>query len=380
MSAQDPQTSRRRRVIVVDEPAGDANAPTPYLTPETASAASGPSPQDAPEPPDLRARHEGRAADAPTRKPATPSVRRDRLFRVFALLAGMVFAIGFGFWIDGVFDRAWAASPLLGGAVLGLTAALLAAAAALALRELASIGRMNRLSAIRNRAEAARKPGATAADVDAVLCQLQALYRDRRDLAWATEPIWSELRSSGAQSGDRSAARDRLDRCETDIIGRLDAMASAEIERAARRVAAATALMPSALLDAAAALVVNLGMIRRIAEIYGGRASALGSVRLARRVVAHAMAAGLIEIGGDLLTPMLGGGLAGSASRRLGEGVVNGAMTVRIGLAAADFCRPIPYGPGVQPKAAALAWRALSSFGGRSGDGPPSGSAGRSQR
>ena len=169
---------------------------------------------------------------------------------------------------------------------------------------------------------------------------------------------------------DRTTAEDLIARIGWTIGGNIDSLVTASdvtrnrpapdmILKAMVWTGISTALMPSALLDAAAALVVNLGMIRRVAEIYGGRASLIGSLGLARRVVAHAMAAGLIEIGGDLLTPLIGGGLATSASRRLGEGVVNGAMTVRIGVAAADLCRPTPYRALPRPTVRALAWRAL---------------------
>ncbi|MNW13463.1 hypothetical protein D3C71_2114250 [compost metagenome] len=40
---------------------------------------------------------------------------------------------------------------------------------------------------------------------------------------------------------------------------------------------------------------------------------------------------------------MLGHGLASKLSARLGEGVINGLMTARIGIAAMDLCRPMPF-------------------------------------
>ncbi|HBT70117.1 MAG TPA: TIGR01620 family protein, partial [Agrobacterium sp.] len=39
----------------------------------------------------------------------------------------------------------------------------------------------------------------------------------------------------------------------------------------------------------------------------------------------------------------LGHGLASKLSARLGEGVINGLMTARIGIAAMDLCRPLPF-------------------------------------
>ncbi len=118
--------------------------------------------------------------------------------------------------------------------------------------------------------------------------------------------------------------------------------------------------MPSALLDGLAALYFNLALIRRLAEIYGGRAGVFGSLSLARRVVEHAMAVGLIALGDDLLEPLLGGGLASKVSRRVGEGVINGAMTARIGIAAMEICRPLPFWALPKPKIRDVAWEAMS--------------------
>ena len=58
---------------------------------------------------------------------------------------------------------------------------------------------------------------------------------------------------------------------EAELLAPLDAAAAREVEAAARQVATVTALVPLALADIITALTANLRMIRRIAEIYGGR-------------------------------------------------------------------------------------------------------------
>ena len=40
---------------------------------------------------------------------------------------------------------------------------------------------------------------------------------------------------------------------------------------------------------------------------------------------------------------MLGHGIAAKLSQRLGEGVLNGLLTARLGLAAIDVTRPMPF-------------------------------------
>ena len=38
-----------------------------------------------------------------------------------------------------------------------------------------------------------------------------------------------------------------------------------------------------------------------------------------------------------------GGGALAKLSRRFGEGMVNGALTARVGIAAIEVCRPLPF-------------------------------------
>jgi putative membrane protein len=52
---------------------------------------------------------------------------------------------------------------------------------------------------------------------------------------------------------------------------------------------------------------------------------------------------------------MLGHGIAAKLSQRLGEGVLNGLLTARLGLAAIDVTRPLPFAALPPPKLADLA-------------------------
>jgi putative membrane protein len=123
--------------------------------------------------------------------------------------------------------------------------------------------------------------------------------------------------------------------------------------------------VPLALADLAAALLGNLRMIRRIAEIYGGRSGTLGSWRLTRTVLAHLVATGAVAVGDDLISSVAGGGLVSKVSRRFGEGVVNGALTARVGVAAIEVCRPLGFRALPRPRVSALVSRALAGLFGR---------------
>jgi putative membrane protein len=142
----------------------------------------------------------------------------------------------------------------------------------------------------------------------------------------------------------------------------LDAAARAEVEAAARQVATVTALVPLALADVAAALFANLRMIRRIAEIYGGRSGTLGSLRLLRRVFGHLVATGAVALTDDLISSVAGGGVLSKLSRRFGEGMVNGALTARVGIAAMEVCRPLPFDALPRPGVTETVTRALAGF------------------
>jgi putative membrane protein len=121
------------------------------------------------------------------------------------------------------------------------------------------------------------------------------------------------------------------------------------------------------------ALFANLRMVRRIAEIYGGRAGTLGSWRVMRRVFGHLIATGAVSLTDDLIGSVAGGGVIGKLSRRFGEGVVNGALTARVGVAAIEVCRPMPFVALPKPKVTNLVSRALTGLFGRDDQPPPDG-------
>jgi len=227
----------------------------------------------------------------------------------------------------------------------------------IALRELAAFSRLGKLDDLRREADHAL----SAADLPAarrVAGRLAALYKGRPELALRREAL--------ARRGDEVFdAESLLALAEAELLMPLDAAARLEVEAAARQVATATALVPLALADVVAALTANIRMIRRIAEIYGGRSGTLGAWRLTRAVLTHLVATGAVAIGDDLIGSVAGGSVLSKVSRRFGEGVVNGALTARVGVAAMEVCRPLPFGPGRKPGVTALVRRALTGlFGG----------------
>ncbi|MCL0149204.1 DUF697 domain-containing protein, partial [Klebsiella pneumoniae] len=58
---------------------------------------------------------------------------------------------------------------------------------------------------------------------------------------------------------------------------------------------------------------------------------------------------GGMAIGDSLVQQVVGHGIAARLSARLGEGVLNGMLTTRIGLSAMAVCRPMPFAALKQP-------------------------------
>jgi putative membrane protein len=269
---------------------------------------------------------------------------------VFGSLFTFVLSVAAWNFVTGLF----AANPVLGWVAFVLLMAAVAVALVVVLAELSAFARLARLDRIR--AEAVEAVDVKAAR--AVVAQVVRLYADRPETAAGL----ARLADRQAEVMDADAL---LLLAEAEVLAPLDAAAQAQVEAAARRVATVTALVPLALADVATALVMNITMIRAVAEIYGGRSGSLGSWRLLRRVFVSLLATGAVALGDDLLGSFAGGGVLSKLSRRFGEGVVNGALTARVGLAAMDLCRPLPWVAQKRPGVSVTVSRALAGLFGR---------------
>ena len=312
--------------------------------------AAGPSPAEAAPVPDPEA-VEGAAMQAVA---AVATRRSSALSRWFwrLLLALIAFAVSVAAWdfVSGLVTR----NIYLGYVALGLSALFVLVCAVIAVRELAALARLSCVSDIQNDVASARESDDLKA-ARAVSARLSRLYAGRVDQRWG-----------GAALSDRIDeafdAETVLDLTEHALLEPLDRAARTEVEAAARQVAAVTALVPLALADVFAALISNLRMIRRIAEVYGGRGGTLSAWRLTRAVMAHLVATGAMAVGDDMIGSVAGGGVLSRVSRRFGEGVINGALTARVGLAAMEVCRPMPFHAASRPSVTSVVKNALTGL------------------
>ena len=225
---------------------------------------------------------------------------------------------------------------------------------AIAIREWAALARLEKIEGFHERAASVL----SAADLNGARMlsrDLTRLYAGREDLKWQT----ARMAEKTDEPFDPETV---LAMAESTLLAPLDARARLEVEAATRQVAAVTALVPLAFADVAAALTANIRMIRRIAEIYGGRSGTLGSWRLTRAVMTHLVATGAVAVGDDLLPSIGGGHVLTRLSRRFGEGLVNGALTARVGIAAMEVCRPLPFAAEPRPRVTRIVQRSVTGL------------------
>lgn len=282
--------------------------------------------------------------------PVAPKARAPWLSLFLVALGGLV-SLGVGLSVERLIADLFSAAPWLGAVALVLLAIAAVAFLALVARELSGIWRERQIERVRGKAmEAIAARDHSAAQ--AVVRDLTGLYAERSALAAG--------RARLATLGDAILdVDDRLGLAEHELVAPLDRQARNAIAAAAKQVSAVTALSPRAIVDVAFVIFAAVRLLRRIATIYGGRPGFLGFLRLARAAFAHLTVTGGMAVGESMIQQVLGLGIAARVSAKLGEGVLNGLMTARFGLAAMAVCRPLPFVREAPPRLSDVAGELL---------------------
>jgi putative membrane protein len=273
------------------------------------------------------------APDAET-VPLTPR-KSNWLVRLLWTTAGLLVSLGLGLAADALIRDLFATNSWLGWAGVTVLALFVLAAIVLLAREIGSLWRLRSLDHLKAKTLAALASDRLK-DAQPIVAELKDIYAPRADLSRAL----ATLKANETQFFDGG---ELLRYTERTLMAPLDARARALAAASARRVALVTAVSPRALIDVGFVVWESVRLGGAIARLYGARPGLWSSWRLIGAILGHLAVTGGLVLTDGVIEQLVGQGLAARLSQRLGEGVVNGLMTVRVGIAAMRVVRPLPF-------------------------------------
>ena len=264
-----------------------------------------------------------------------------RWFTIFLSAASGLIAMMAGAWVYDLIGSLVIREDWIGWLALTLITTMIISVVMIILRELTGLLRVSRVTRLR------------------ILAEGTLRQNDRAEAYRVLNKLYSILNSPEHQLAkiimmehqkDIHDARELLTLAERELIEPLDQTARELIAGSAKRISIVTAISPAAFVDVLFVTLENLRMLRRLAVLYGCRPGTLGNFKLARMVITHIALTGGVAFTTDLIQQFISTKLTAKLSARLGEGIFNGALTTRIGIAALDLCRPLPFIEAKRPR------------------------------
>ncbi len=357
----DPKPASRRpqffRPEDVGEPEDQAQAKADLAEPEPQIAPARPDPEQS-SPPRLAALHQPKdkrenldppsreddfapdeamgEAQARTTTPTLADIKRGfRWTGVLVAAAGALAAMAFTAWLHSHVEDPMARQDWIGWLALGLVLLVCLALLMIAISEFFALRRLKKLGNLRELAERALKHDERKA-AQKIQSQITGLFHGRRSLAWGL----ANLKEHEKQV---LTARDRLTLVERSLMVPLDGDARKIVANSAKRVSVMTAISPFVFLDMLLVAGENFKMLRRLMSLYGGRPGLLSQFRMIKMMIANLAVSGGVAVGADLIGHVIGGQVATKLAGRVGEGMINGSLTARLGITATKLIRPLPY-------------------------------------
>lgn len=270
-----------------------------------------------------------------------PPRRMGWIGRIAWTAGGILVSAGLALAADRLIRDLFSRYEWLGWAGLAVLGAFVIAVVALVAREIFALRRLRTLDALK--ADAARARSEDDQKLARHVAErLEGIYADRPDMARSREVVKTNL-------PHLFDGTEIVTLAERSLMAPLDARAKALTAASARRVALVTAVSPRALIDVAFVIYESVRLAGSIARLYGARPGFFGFWRLAGAILSHLAVTGGLVLTDGIVEQLVGQGLAAKLSARLGEGVVNGLMTVRVGIAAMRVVRPLPFETQPQP-------------------------------
>ncbi|MES2196832.1 MAG: TIGR01620 family protein [Pseudomonadota bacterium] len=279
--------------------------------------------------------------------PLVPVQRGFRWGAMFWSALGGLVTLGLGLAVTRLIEDLFARSESFGYIGLAFAAAAVLAFVVVVTREALGLARLATIEKLHLRAAAVL--------ISDDRTESRAIVQDLVGLAHQNPHLARARAALQGHADDLIDGADMIRLAERELMTPLDEEARRLVSQAAQRVSVVTAVSPRAVIDVLFVFVAALRLIRQLARLYGARPGALGMFKLMRHVIAHLAITGGMAAGDSLIQQVLGHGIAAKLSQRLGEGVLNGLLTARLGLAAIDVTRPLPFNALPRPALADLA-------------------------
>ena len=264
-----------------------------------------------------------------------PAQRRFRWGTLFWGAVGGLVLLGAGRSVAQLVENLCARRDSLGVLALALTSIAIVSFLVIGAREAAGLMRLATIEHLHARA--------TQVIASDDRNESRNVLRDLLKIAHQNPHLARARATLSNHAGDIIDGADMIRLAERELMSPLDQEARFLISAAAQRVSLVTAISPRALFDVAFVFAASMRLIRQLALLYGGRPGTLGMIRLMRQVLAHLAITGGMAASDSVIQQLLGHGLTAKLSQRLGEGFLNGLLTARLGLAAIDLTRPLPF-------------------------------------